>query len=611
MPWMSNVRGTDELPYNAPFPRMSMQQQLGELPLGNPRVNHLDQIEQPVEEAEMSVLSHSPFKEWAYGSDPTHSFLVGEDRRLVLGLAVLNSLRKRYDGRKDIVCIRVDFCTREGKTPLDADIWVHLTLQLLQNQDPTGIALELQLYAKQCVADSGAIHASKCLELFKDRVRAFTRVYLIFDGLANCPNSPDEATQHVVQVTKELPDNVRTLITWITKLEVVQEETSHPPIDTPQNRDFDDQVNPPKANLHTTLVKHQSADGVAGSASHPRSASNMSPPPIRRLNTSNQPGNLEAAESVLGQREDDLTNFVKERIEWIYDQARYKRDLAKHVLTWIVHAKVNLTSQQIEDSFAIHQSIKAPWRSNERSVGLSVSVCAGLVVRDTTDGTLRLFDNSVKRYLESSNLIYKNADLEIAKTCIHCLLEENSSVSLETPLFEYASKHWSHHFAAEKAIDPNFKDLVKEFFINKDKSARALWNKEGIPAFFFEGITRLHLAVFYNLRTKVEALIESGVDIDAQSNNGQTALHWAVTRDRPQLVEYLIREHANPELSDELGDTPMDKCLSMQKTPSNHRTMRSLLERHARLGMRGASGAGDPPLAGRDRPPKFLNCPAG
>jgi ankyrin repeat protein len=56
-------------------------------------------------------------------------------------------------------------------------------------------------------------------------------------------------------------------------------------------------------------------------------------------------------------------------------------------------------------------------------------------------------------------------------------------------------------------------------------------------------------------------LAQSGADLNAQSNDGETALHFAC-RNPPdvgfKIVEYLLDNGSDPFIKDKFGDTPFD-----------------------------------------------------
>ncbi|RSL49714.1 hypothetical protein CEP54_012310 [Fusarium duplospermum] len=295
----------------------------------------------------------------------------------------------------------------------------------------------------------------------------------------------------------------------------------------------------------------------------------------------------------LNQLPRNLNKAYEHAVRQISKKDADDRRLANHALTWIVHAKTDLIAEQIEDSFAFRENKGGPWEHYRPRRGSSVSVCAGLVVEDTTKGTLRLVHESVRHYLEGTDMIYANADLDMAKTCILCLLADKSPDKPETPLLTYAANHWTQHCSDDKHLDSNTKTQLQEFFNNESKLERAFGAITDTPSQPVNGMTGLHAAVFYNLTARARKLIKAGVQVNAQCSDGQTALHWAVSLGRLKFVKYLIHKGAKPNLRDRLGkaggDTPIHKCLS-SPTLSNLDIVRSLVDGNASLVVKGARG---------------------
>ena len=55
----------------------------------------------------------------------------------------------------------------------------------------------------------------------------------------------------------------------------------------------------------------------------------------------------------------------------------------------------------------------------------------------------------------------------------------------------------------------------------------------------------------------MRALIDKRVDVNATQPDGTTPLHWAVDRDRPDIVQMLIRAGANVKAANRYGVTPL------------------------------------------------------
>jgi uncharacterized protein len=85
---------------------------------------------------------------------------------------------------------------------------------------------------------------------------------------------------------------------------------------------------------------------------------------------------------------------------------------------------------------------------------------------------------------------------------------------------------------------------------------------------------------------RVRALIDKRVDVNATQQDGTTPLHWAVDRDRPDIVQMLIRAGANVKAANRYGATP----LWLASVNGNPKTIAMLLEGGADAGSANADG---------------------
>jgi len=75
------------------------------------------------------------------------------------------------------------------------------------------------------------------------------------------------------------------------------------------------------------------------------------------------------------------------------------------------------------------------------------------------------------------------------------------------------------------------------------------------------GNSVLAVATQNNRKRIVKALVRAGADLDAQNEQGQTAMHFAHAYGYRELAEYLVRKGANPMVVNRHGLRP-DQGLS-------------------------------------------------
>jgi ankyrin repeat protein len=71
-------------------------------------------------------------------------------------------------------------------------------------------------------------------------------------------------------------------------------------------------------------------------------------------------------------------------------------------------------------------------------------------------------------------------------------------------------------------------------------------------------------------------LIKAGVWLD-ETDEGETALHWAVSRQYPEIVTMLLDAGANPNVPDNDGFTPLHDVAEMGDCPSVRTMLEALL----------------------------------
>ncbi|KAJ6003294.1 hypothetical protein N7451_005841 [Penicillium sp. IBT 35674x] len=269
----------------------------------------------------------------------------------------------------------------------------------------------------------------------------------------------------------------------------------------------------------------------------------------------------------------------------------FERKLAKHVLTWVVHAKVDLTVTQLQDSFAMQQTSKGEnYREHKPPEDLVVSVGAGLIIKDSEKGTLRLIHESAKENLLRENIMLKNPDLEMAKTCLTCLLVDETHDDGKPPLLSYAASHWISHIGKDcRGADEEANVAIQNLLSDSTKLSRAFKAIPGSLGYGLSDITGLHAAVYFNLRSHAEKLINTRFNVNARCSNGQTALHWAVKLGRRSLSKYLIQNLADTNIRDNFKDTPLHVALK-ESVMDNIGIVQSLVAGGAKLNIPGALG---------------------
>ena len=66
---------------------------------------------------------------------------------------------------------------------------------------------------------------------------------------------------------------------------------------------------------------------------------------------------------------------------------------------------------------------------------------------------------------------------------------------------------------------------------------------------------------------RVSLLLEHRAATDLQDEDGDTALHFALSGGENECVKLLLKSHANPNVKDKAGRTPLSFALTFKKSP--------------------------------------------
>ncbi|RTE81758.1 hypothetical protein BHE90_003759 [Fusarium euwallaceae] len=564
-------------------------------PLDSSR-HHLEIINQITPKTGTWILSTKEIQKWRDASNSSHRCLgihgILGSGKTVLASLIIDTLRNEIKQDKDAACIYFYFHEGDDRSPPVARIWSTLLGQLLQHEGPKGVAEALKSKFNNSFRGSAPIHPLEYLKLFKAQASTFKTVYLVIDALDICTNGDDERTRHSIhQALKKLPHNIRVLFTSRSDSLTRDLGVSQKLQVTPNQSDIEtyvkDRIDGDSV-LHRVLEDTKHREDVVSRVSELTKTGGMFLLARLHMDNLSKQGTLADIKDALRRLPATSSLAFEASIRRILrtDNA-FESDLAKHVLTWVVHAKVGLTMNQVGDSFAIYKSKGYRYHPESRPPKDSLMAsCAGLVVEDHETNTLRLVHESVQTHLRKHQVIPGYADLEMAKTCLISLLMDETW-HFHSPLLTYSVAHWFSHLG--QSTDAQVQKLVKVFLGDSNSLTRAFRVMPEMSGSTCGGITGLHAAVYFNRLTWIKHLLKTGIDINSQCSNGQTALHWAAIHGRYYLLEYLIRKSADTNIRDRTGDTALHKIL-MGPTPEALPAVQALIHGGARIDIKGGKG---------------------
>ncbi|KAJ7831588.1 hypothetical protein B0H14DRAFT_2365099 [Mycena olivaceomarginata] len=155
--------------------------------------------------------------------------------------------------------------------------------------------------------------------------------------------------------------------------------------------------------------------------------------------------------------EDALTN-LSSTLEGAYDdivtrinqQSEGARKLAWRTLSWVLNAKTPLRPSQLREALAVEPGATALDPDGQTDMDIVISVCAGLVVIDEADDTVRLVHYTTQRYFQLARVqtsLFPHSQSEITLTCITymSLTFEAFPHMLQQPLLLFAYNPFLHY----------------------------------------------------------------------------------------------------------------------------------------------------------------------
>ena len=270
------------------------------------------------------------------------------------------------------------------------------------------------------------------------------------------------------------------------------------------------------------------------------------------------PLEVEEALGRLPKGSDALDTAYGQALQRISDQRPGAQALAWQVLGWITYAERLLTVDELLHAIAVTIGASDIDRRRLKHVDDVLSVCAGLVIVDKQNTTIRLVHYTTQNYFKSTgNNILPETQKNIAATCLTCLQYDVFGAGYEYrsvkdiipqyPFFGYAAKFWASHVGFCNLQE--LQVLLRSFLGNDYKvsyAAQALliphkksdyypidvWKTEPYPA--------MHLASYLGTGQIISMLLENGHDVNVRDGRGATPLWMAVEFNVIDVVKLLL-----------------------------------------------------------------------
>jgi ankyrin repeat protein len=247
-------------------------------------------------------------------------------------------------------------------------------------------------------------------------------------------------------------------------------------------------------------------------------------------------------------------------------------ELAKRVLSWIVCAKQDLSPLQLQHAVAIEINSRTLDEDNIADIGLSISVCAGLMTIHKESNVVKPVHYTTQEYFERTwQDWFPDSYVYLTKACItyislqvfdsgECASKDDLRDRYEDyPFYQYSGQHWgSYAKDTSMETDPLVLDLLQS-------TTRLAAITQTFQVVFYEmdystGYTTemngLHVAAHFGLYESLSILLGGTLDIDSKDRvHHRSSLFWAANH--KEVVNLLLDSGADIEFQDRRQLTPL------------------------------------------------------
>jgi hypothetical protein len=261
-------------------------------------------------------------------------------------------------------------------------------------------------------------------------------------------------------------------------------------------------------------------------------------------------------------------------------------EYARRVLLWLAHAPTPLTLPELAEAIILEPEfdrLDSDFKLNDPSDVLDI--CRSLIAFSPLSNTVRIAHHSVREFLTERvspfSEFYIPAPIShrtMAETCISYLLLEDFSAGplyqadfvlalSKFPLLRYAAQNWPFHVQMSEA-EKDLLPLILKLLTPTPNPSFFFWlqvvlydSRHGYltPGAELEDARPLYYAASYGLTETVRSLVKAGVKLDECAGRYRgTALHAAVWRKQPAILDILLDAGADPTIKDYNGASPAD-----------------------------------------------------
>ncbi|KAF2964017.1 hypothetical protein GQX73_g9554 [Xylaria multiplex] len=525
------------------------------------------------------LLNYPEFKswrDWRAGSEDEEprrllcSGILGAGKT-VLASIVIEDLRSKLRP-SDSICLFMYFEFKDRQQYLLRNLYSSLLAQLVQRRST--FTEEAQKAFEAWKLTDMYPSMDEYLKILIAEIRTLSSVYIVIDALDECPNDIQNRTRsELLKSLRSFPSNTHILFTTRQHLDIKREVQEHGHIDVlAKPEDLQKYLHNRVADrddLQLVFSKQRSQENIFSHIVERSKGMFL----LAQLHIDfllmMPPSEIEDGVRALPETPDDVYKRTLERISLLDPP---KKALALRCLKWLVLVERPLKIQELLHAVSIKigdSDIRDGISVTEENV---TAVCAGIVVVDPGTRIVRLAHYTATSYLERTDILDLNPfHSEIAEICLTYLsfIKTRSTSQYDNevqdrrkkyPFLNYAADYWGHHVS--QSTRGQVRRKACEFLEDGVKLASAL-QAMSEPRFRMEKrVTGLHMAAYFNLSRLAKDMIEKKrrFALNAQTSNGETAVHWAAFYGHARVLGVLIEKGADLDTKDNSGRTALHKA---------------------------------------------------
>ncbi|KAJ7278171.1 ankyrin repeat domain-containing protein [Mycena rebaudengoi] len=158
----------------------------------------------------------------------------------------------------------------------------------------------------------------------------------------------------------------------------------------------------------------------------------------------------------------DLEHTYNEAMDRIEAQSQDDRNIARRVLIWIANAKRPLSVAELREAIAIEPGTKTLDRDGLLDPDIFLSVCAGLIVINHADGSVRFIHYTTQDYMDRVQ-----TSCQIHTDKLGALVQEHA-------LLDYSFRYCLVHSAGQPELI--LRDMILEFLAHASRWLQNFWS---------------------------------------------------------------------------------------------------------------------------------------